>query len=187
MYIGKLNHLTQFSLSNVTLSVTGTVPNMTYSGNPLLGERLFVTWKDKIYSGIDVRLPLTQKVFVDCVKLSFSPGLELSAVTLYSGQKQQLLQRYTPETGGVISKQEITLDANYETDFLFLSFEGDFSCVGLEKMEIFGSYGNNALYPTPENAKISDVHIPISQFQGCWSNCPEGIKAARILEKKLAA
>ena len=187
MYIGKLNHLTRFSISNVTLSVTGAVPNMNQSGNPLLGERLFVTWNDKICSGIDIRLPLSQKVFVDCVKLSFPLGLELSAVSLYSGQKQQLLQRYTPETGGVISKQEIILDANYETDLLFLSFEGDFSCVGLENLEIFGSYGHNGLYPTPENANISDVRVPISQFQGCRSDCPEGIRAARILEKKLAA
>ena len=165
----------------------GTVPNMTQSGNPLLGESFFVTWREKIYSGIDIRLPLTQKAFVDCVKLVLPLGLKLSAVSLYSGQKKQLLERYTPETGGIISKQEITLDANYETDLLLLSFEGDFSSVGLENLDIFGSYGNDGLYPTPENAKISETRIPVSHFRGCWGDCPEGIQAARILEKKLAA
>ena len=181
MYIGKLNDLVSFSLSCVTLSVLKTVPNMTKTGNPLLGESLFVPWKEKISSGVDIRLPFEKKVFVDQVKLTFSQGMKLSAVSLYSGEKTQLLHRYAAETGGVITKEEITLDANYETDLLTLVFEGDFSGVGLENLEIFGSYGEDVLYPTPVDARITQTRVPVTAFRGCWGDCPEGIRAAEIL------
>ena len=56
MYIGKLNHLVCFSLSNVTVSETGNVPAMKRNGNPLKGESLYIYWQEKIYSGIDIEV-----------------------------------------------------------------------------------------------------------------------------------
>jgi len=187
MYIGKLNHLARFSLSDVTLSVLKTVPHITQTGNPLLGESFFIPWKEKISSGVDIRIPLEKRVFVDRVKLTFPQGLNLSAVSLYSGEKAQLLQRYSAETGGVITKEEIALDANYETDLLTLVFEGDFSGVGLDNLEIFGSYGEAVLYPTPVDARITRTRVPVADFRGCWGDCPEGIRGAEVLQRKFAA
>lgn len=187
MYIGKLNDLISFSPSNVTLSVQKKVPALTESGNPLKGEPLFVNWKDKAFSDLDIRLPFARRVFVDCVKLALPAKLKLSAISLYAGEKAQLLQRYVPETGSVISKREITLDANYETDLLLLSFEGDVSGVGLDNLEVFGSYGENGLYPTPVDVEITDTRVAVSEFRGCWGACPEGLRAAQILADKLSA
>ena len=73
------------------------------------------------------------------------------------------------------------LEANYETDLLILSLEGDFASVGLENLEITGSYGKIDLYPTPVKAEISQVRVPVSRFAGFRSDCPEGSQAAAIL------
>ncbi len=187
MYVGKLNDLISFSPSNVTLSLLKKVPTLTESGNPLKGEPLFVNWRDKAFSDIDIRLPFARRVFVDCVKLELPAKLKLSAISLYAGEKAQLLQRYIPETGSVISKREIMLDANYETDLLLLTFEGDISGVGLDNLEVFGSYGEGGLYPTPVDAEITDTRVPVSEFRGCWSDCQDGLRAAQILMEKLSA
>ncbi|MBO4411480.1 MAG: hypothetical protein J5794_04765, partial [Lachnospiraceae bacterium] len=187
MVIGNLNHLVQFSLSNVAVSETGRVPVFLRGGNPLLGEKLYVNWKEKVNSSVEIRLPFRETVFVDCVRLAVPEGPRLNAVSLYSGERAELLMRYVPETNHVLSGSEILLEANEETDLLVLSFEGDFTSVGLDRLEVFGSYGKNALYPTPESAEITDRTVPVSGFQGYWGDCPEGLQAAAILKKKLEA
>ena len=123
MYIGNLNHMVDFSASNVTVSETGNMPALKKNGNPLQGESLYIYWKEKIHSGIDIRLPFKDKVFVDQLRLTFPKGPKLSSVSLYSGEKTQLLQKYMPETGHAISRSQIVLEANYETDFLILSWK----------------------------------------------------------------
>ena len=187
MYIGNLNHLVRFSISNVTVTEQGTVPAMMRSGNPLQGESLYVGWREKVNSNMDIRLPFTQRVFVDRLRLTLPKGLRLTAVCLYSGEKDQLLRRYTPETDHLLGGQQITLEANYETDLLILSMEGDFSSAGLENLEILGSCGHDGLYPTPVRADISADRISISRFGSCSGDCPEGVQAASILVRKLGA
>lgn len=185
MYVGNLNHLVRFSPDHVTVTETGKVPAMRKNGNPLKGESLFVYWQEKIYSGIDIRLPFEGQVFVDQIRLTFPEGSKLSGVSLFSGEKAQLLRKYSPETGHTISRPQIVLEANYETDLLILTLEGDFASVGLENLEITGSYGKIELYPTPVKAEISQVRVPVSRFAGFRSDCPEGNKAAAILGRKL--
>lgn len=187
MYIGKLNDLISFSPSNITVATTKKTPKMTRSGNPLEGEAFYVSWRDKAFANLEIRLPFAKRVFVDCVKLVLSEKTKLDGISLYAGEKAQLLQRYNPETGSVISKREITLDANFETDLLVLSLEGDFSSVGLDNLEVYGSYGEDGLYPTPVDAEITDTRVSISNFRGCWGTCPEGLRAAEVLKDKLSA
>ena len=185
MYVGNLNHLVRFLPDYVTVTETGKVPAMRKNGNPLKGESLFVYWQEKIYSGIDIRLPFEGQVFVDQIRLTFPEGSKLSGVSLFSGEKAQLLRKYSPETGHTISRPQIVLEANYETDLLILTLEGDFASVGLENLEITGSYGKIELYPTPVKAEISQVRVPVSRFAGFRSDCPEGSQAAAILGRKL--
>ncbi len=185
MYIGSLNHLVSFSLSGITLSGTSTVPTLRSNGNPLLGESLLIGWEDKIASAVDIRLPFGEKVFVDHVKLTLPTGTQLQCVSLYSGEKSQLLYRHRAETGKYITERSFLLEANQETDLLILEFSGDFSDVGMENLEIFGSIGTDGIFPTPNSMVLSDGWISLETLAAAPCAPGIGFEAAKVLEEKL--
>ena len=181
-----LNELIVFSDTCVTLSNSGATPPLLRSGDPFRGGELFIHWQEKIATAVDIRLLFSEQVFVDCLKLRFSQDSQPESVCLYDKTKQQRLQCYSGETGKCIQEKEILLSANTRTTELILECSGDFSSIGLESIEVYGSRDRGlTLLPTPVEVRFDGKYVPLSRFTTCSADCPEGLSAGEILAQEL--
>ena len=187
MFKGILNSHVRFAPEAVTLSGTKTAAKLQSSGNPLLGEELFVHWQDKKAVGIDIALPLDGTFFVDCVKLELADKTNLESIVLYNRTKDAVLFRYQAETGKTIPCGAVTLDAGVETDYLILEMDGDFSSAGLTALDVYGSDpALTPLFPTPASVTYGEGVLPTSKLTGWAASCDNGKQAAAVLTEKLA-
>lgn len=189
MYIGILNdRLTAIEWQ--AMKSQGGGVRMKDAGDPFCGERFSVAWLDLAPSALELSFRISGDVWLNNIVLRFGEKSAPTCVSLYSGDKEFLLDRYQGETGRPISKKEIALSVEGQRSEFVITVETDLSDVILESIELCGadlSEEETALYPTPLEISCDwgDM-LDITGFDTVSADCEEGTAAIAILREKLS-
>ena len=166
MYIGKLNDRLP-TLEWRATNASNAEILYCEEGNPFLGERFSVSWRELVPAGLVLSFRFTGNVLLNNIVLRFGAKSEPLSVSLYTEDREILLDRYCGETGSPIRKKEIALSVEGQRNAFVLVIEADLSDVILEGIDLCGAdlseEGMN-IYPTPREMSLDGESYPISDF-----------------------
>jgi len=186
MYIGKLNDRIGELQCVVTKKNLRKAPAIAENGNPFVGERLCVKWTELLASGVDlhVRAPGFDMLSTVVVYLGMdsAPG----SVSVYTENKERLLDRYSGETGKGVAERVIELHIEEAVEAFVIELEAEFSDIVIENIEIYGaSFDGERLFPTPSRYVPGEGSIAVAALDTYSADCSEAERAAEILAGKL--
>ena len=188
MYIGKLNDRLTAIEWQVTGSQGGAV-RCKEEGDPFVGERLSVSWSELAPAGLELQFRISGDVWLNNIVVRFGAKSEPTCVTLYSGDKEMMLDRYCGETGRAITKKEIALSVEGQRSSFVLCVDTELSDVIIESIELCGadlSEEAQNIYPTPAEMSLDGESFPIADFDTVSADCEAGAAAIPVLREKLA-
>ncbi len=187
MFIGKLNDKIAALEWQAVRSDNGNAPKFKESGDPFSGERLAIAWSELAPSGLDLQIRIPEGLWLDSIVLHFGAKSEPVCVSLFTADKERLVDSYHSETGKAISQKEIALHAEGEYESVILSINAELSDVILEGIELYGAdFSGEQLYPTPAKFDLTSAErLPIADYNTVSADCAEAENAIAILEEKL--
>jgi len=125
-----------------------------------------VSWDDTaiFQDGIDIRINLHEQCFVDHVYLEQGVGSALQSIeilTLENG-RFKTIGCYTPETGNMITRSDVTISVGAYCDNVVIRLNGDCMPVVIQKLQLWGAWDmENVVWPTPSKATYSSEFFPL--------------------------
>ena len=188
MYIGKLNDRLPAIEWRAT-NAAGADILYREEGDPFRGERFSVSWRELVPAGLIFTFRFTGNVLLNQIVLRFGAKSAPLSVSLYTEDRETLLDRYCGETGSPIRKKEIALSVEGQRNAFVLAIEADLSDVILEGIDLCGadlSEEGMDVYPTPREMSLDGESYPIADFNTVSADCEAGLAAVPLLREKLA-
>lgn len=159
-----------------------------HNGN--LFHDIEVSWKNTvlIQDGIDIRIDLHEKCFVDHVELiqGASSGLAGIEVLCMQEEAYKKIGSHMPETGKLITDSQISVPVGYYSDHVIVRLQGDCSPVHIKKLDVWGAWElEHAIYPTPAWAEYKKETISLYDLKTIKANGADASFAAAYLCNKL--
>lgn len=187
MYIGKLNQIDAGINYQIYKKDTQEIPKIKVDGNPLRGEQVFVSWKELLETGVDIRVSMSKQYLINEVVLHLGEKASPKSIKVYTANKEKKLYAYYAETNQRIVAKTIALPLESQmTDFV-IEINVEFSDVAIDEIEIYGSdLSGERIFPSPvEYVEKSKKRISVSRFETYDYDSDIGAKAAEILKEKM--
>lgn len=188
MYIGKLND--RLPIIEWQASTTrGDEVSFKEAGDPFRGERMAVRWNDLAPAGLELSFRVVGDVYLNNIVLRFGARSEPTCVSLYTADKELLLDRYCGETGCAIRKKELALSVEGQRNAFVLTVDTDLSDVVIESIELCGADLHEEamnVYPTPKAMSLDGESFPITDFSTVSADCEAAQTAIPVLREKLS-
>ena len=183
MKLGKLNDFFDNIDLRVSYADSNLTPPVETNGNPLKGEPFLIKWQSIYDQAVQMHISLPTTCFVDRVCLQLGEKVAYDAVSLRKGN--EVLYRYTAQTGRPINQQEIILEAGEPLDSFSIVLEADFANIDIPAIDIYGAIEDGVdLFPTPNAVTLGQAKLAPSCFAAYCADCPEGLGAGKLLAEK---
>jgi len=179
MYIGKLNQ----KFTNIEYQVfkkdTTQPVKMKEDGNPFFGERMVVSWKEILETGVDIHVKLSGEYLVNEVVLYLAAKSNPTEVKVFTASKATELYCHRAETGERIRNKELALSLESQIKEFVIEVNTEFEDVILEKIDIFGAdFSGEKLFPIPKEFTItSGERLSVNSLGECNCEWDETIPA----------
>lgn len=160
------------------------------NGNLFFGE--IVGWRDDklIQGGVDIKVELSEKCFVDHVSLVQAKGSALADVeilTVTDGVYNKI-GTYGSETGKLIEDEKLTIPVGYLCDNVVVRLNADCMPIKIKKLDIFGAWDlENTIFPSPFQAQYLDSTFSLKDLKVIKASGEDELFAAAYLCEKLEA
>lgn len=149
-----------------------------------------VSWKDTVIlrDGVDIRVDLTEKSFVDHVYLEQGAGSAMKSVEILTLEKGKFkkIGNYVPESGEMITSAELTVPVGAYCDNVVVRLNGDCEPVVVCRLQIWGAWDlENAVWPTPAKVVYQKETFPLKKIKTVKAVTEDEKFAAQYLRGKL--
>lgn len=188
MYIGKLNQKLDYIEYQVFKKDTKQIPKLKEAGNPFQGEKLAISWKEILETGIDLHVKLDGKYMINKVVLFLATKSNPTSVKLYINNKEEERYCYSAETDKTIREKELALAIEDTINEFVVEICTEFEDVLIERIEIYGAdFSGEQIFPIPSECVLNgEKEIPVSVFDSYSYDCEIGRTAGLILKEKYA-
>ena len=179
MYIGKLNPSKVEITYQIFKKNTEISPKIKEAGNPFAEEKLAISWKEVLETGVDLHISVKGDYLLNELVLSFAQKSNPTEVRLYSAGKKEVLYVHKAETGERIANKQIALPIEDKMSDFVVEISTEFEDVILEKIDLYGAdFSGEILFPTPVQFEITgSKRIALDSIDACecvWnSELPE--------------
>ena len=149
-----------------------------------------VSWNDTVIfqDGVDIRIDLAGKSFVDHIYLEQGQGAALVNAEIFTiaDGKFKKIGHYEPETGLLLTSHEITISVGTYCDNIVVRLNADCMPVIIQKLQVWGAWDlENAVWPTPSKASYSEDVFPLESLKTIQAVTEDEKFAAQYLCEKL--
>lgn len=149
-----------------------------------------VSWQDTILlqDGVDVRINLTERCFVDHIYLKQGKGSALACLEVFTliDNNFKKIGNYVPETSKIITAEEITISVGYFCDNVVLRLNGDCKPIVINQLEVWGAWNlENAIWPIPHKITYRNESFSIRNLKTINASDEDEKFAALYLCEKL--
>lgn len=149
-----------------------------------------VGWDPKVLvqGGVDIRVTMEERCFVDHVWLMQNADSELQSVEVFTvtDGEYQKIGCYQPESGKMICTSEIRVPVGYWCDNVVIRLNADCKPIHILKMDIWAAWElTHTIWPTPAHAQYREEYLPLSSWRKIQAAGEDAQFAARYLVEKL--
>ena len=186
MFIGKIND--QIGEIRYTFKKRNldSLQKLREEGNPFYGETVIAHWKEMTTDGVDLYVSLENPTAIDQLVLHFGEKSSPHLITLYTADKERVLDTYAAETGKKITETVVELSVDDVLSEFVIEFCCDFTSVSLTSVDIFGSIPKNKpIFPTPLKCEIGNGTLAFVNVSAVLASTDDEKAAATVLQSKL--